>query len=112
MSAVQHDEGIAFTSHLPHMVAAILAAATPPDRLSMTGPGWSDTTRVAAGHPGMWRQILEENHGPVLHALKNFATISADWLQALEAKDFDRVEQLLITGKSIRDIVGNRHPSG
>jgi hypothetical protein len=41
--------------------------------------------------------------------LKNFATISQDWIEALEASDFARVEQLLNAGKHIRDSVGNQH---
>lgn len=112
MTPDDHDEAIALTSHLPHLLASILAMATPENLLEMTGTGWSDTTRVAAGNPQLWRQIIEENHGPVLHAVKNFATISREWIEAIEAKDFERVEQLLTAGKVIRDIVGNRYTSG
>ena len=90
----------------------MIAMATPKELLDLAGTGWSDTTRIAAGEPQLWRQILEENHGPVLRALQNFATISGEWMAAIEAKDFERVEQLLIAGKEIRDIVGNRYSSG
>ena len=112
MSPEEHDRAMAVTSHLPHIAASMIAMATPRDLLAFTGTGWNDTTRIAAGHSGLWRQILEENHGPVLRAMQNFATISREWIAAMEAKDFDRVEQLLIAGKEIRDSVGNRHSSG
>lgn len=112
MSPDAHDHAMAVTSHLPHMVASIISMATPKELLALTGTGWNDTTRIAAGHPHLWRQILEENHGPVLRAMQNFATISREWIAAMEAKDFDLVEQLLIAGKEIRDSVGNRHSSG
>ena len=112
MSASEHDQAVAITSHLPHILASMMAMATPKQLIEMTGTGWSDTTRIAGGHPQLWRQILEENHGPVLRALQNFATISREWMAAIEAKDFERVEQLLIAGKEIRDTVGNRHTSG
>lgn len=112
LSPDDHDRTMSLTSHLPHMVAAILAASTPEELLRFTGSGWKDTTRIAGGEPELWRQILEENQAHVLHALKNFATISDRWIAALEARDFIRVEQLLQAGKTIRDIVGNRHPSG
>ncbi|MDZ4848592.1 MAG: prephenate dehydrogenase/arogenate dehydrogenase family protein [Pirellulaceae bacterium] len=111
MSPSDHDNAIAVTSHLPHLLAAILSSGTPKELLELTGTGWCDTTRVAAGSPKLWRQILEENQEPVLHALQKFATISREWIEAMEAKDFDRVEQLLIAGKQIRDIVGNRYSS-
>jgi prephenate dehydrogenase len=107
-----HDEAMAATSHLPHVVASILAASTPPAMLTLVGSGWLDSTRIAGGSPELWRQILEENQAPALRALKNFATISQDWIEALEASDFARVEQLLNAGKHIRDSVGNQHSSG
>jgi prephenate dehydrogenase len=107
-----HDEAMAATSHLPHVVASILAASTPPAMLKLVGTGWLDTTRIAGGAPELWRQILEENQAPALRALKNFATISQEWIEALEAGDFARVEQLLNAGKHIRDSVGNQHSSG
>ncbi len=111
MSAAEHDQAVAITSHLPHILASMMAMATPNQLIEMTGTGWSDTTRIAAGNPQLWRQILEENHAPVLRALQNFATISREWIAAIEAKDFERVEQLLIAGKEIRDTVGNRYSS-
>jgi len=112
ISAVDHDAILATTSHLPHVIASILAGATPRNWLSMTGAGWADSTRIASGSPLVWRQILEENHGPVLHAIDNFATILGDWSDAIREKDFDKIEQLLNVGKKIRDALGNRHSSG
>ncbi len=111
MSPDGHDEAMSMISHLPHVIASILAAATPEKLVSLSANGWKDSTRIASGDPGLWRQILEENQSHVLHALKNFATISGQWIEALEARDFDRVEQLLKAGKRIRDVVGNRYTS-
>jgi prephenate dehydrogenase len=111
MSPEGHDEAMSMTSHLPHVIASILAAATPERLTPLAANGWKDSTRIASGEPKLWRQILEENQSHVLHALKNFATISGQWIDALEARDFDRVEQLLKAGKRIRDVVGNRHTS-
>lgn len=111
MSAKQHDDAVAATSHLPHLIASACAFATPKELLQLTGTGWFDTTRVASGNTQMWRQIIEENQGPVLHVAKNFATIWKKIIEAIEAQDFDELEKLLIAGKSIRDAVGNRHSS-
>ncbi|XZE21606.1 prephenate dehydrogenase [Pirellulaceae bacterium SH449] len=108
----EHDEALAISSHLPHMVAAALASSTPPEILQFVGKGWMDTTRIASSNPQLWRQILQENHAPALQALKKFATICETWLEALEGSDFDRVEQLLEAGKATRDAVANRHLSG
>jgi prephenate dehydrogenase len=111
ISPDDHDRIMSLTSHLPHAVAAMMASLTPHSLLDFVGTGWSDTTRIAGGDPVLWRQILEENREHVLQAMKSFATISHAWIEALEAGDFDQVEQLLKTGKDIRDAVGNRYTS-
>jgi prephenate dehydrogenase len=60
-----HDRIIARTSHLPHIIAALLAACVGRERAGdyaeFCGTGFRDTTRVAEGDPGLWRDILENN---------------------------------------------------
>ncbi len=107
MSAAEHDDALAQTSHLPHIVAAALAAATPRDLLPLTATGWQSTTRVAKGNAKLWRQILEENRLPALQALKNFAKVLERWQQALEQADGVALEQLLEDGKATRDALGS-----
>jgi prephenate dehydrogenase len=109
LSPSEHDSALAISSHLPHMVASALAISTPDELIPFVGKGWMDSTRIASSNPQLWRQILEENHGPALQALKKFATICETWIEALESGDFDQVEQLLRTGKSIREAVASRH---
>ncbi|MCE3015779.1 MAG: prephenate dehydrogenase [Pirellula sp.] len=108
----EHDEALAISSHLPHMVSSALASATPREILQFVGKGWLDSTRIAASNSQLWRQILQENHAPALQALKNFATICETWIEALERGDFDQVESLLQAGKATRDAVASRHLSG
>ena len=112
MTAREHDQAIAATSHVPHLVAAALAGQTPIEFGHLTASGWADSTRIASGNPEMWRQIIQENRGPVLHALKNFATIWQQWIDAIENGDQEQLLHLLQAGKNIRDALGNRHPSG
>ncbi|QDV22478.1 prephenate dehydrogenase [Aureliella helgolandensis] len=107
MTPEQHDEAVARTSHLPHLVASALAAATPDAVLPLAASGWRDTTRVAAGNVEMWRQIVTENHGPVLEALNDFSGQLQQWIAALESGDNERLEKLLVAGKQKRDSVGN-----
>jgi prephenate dehydrogenase len=107
MSPADHDIALAQTSHLPHIVAAALAAVTPPELLPLTGPGWKGTTRVAKGNAKLWRQILEENRLPALQALENFAKVLEHWRRALESGDGERLEQLLDAGKATRDALGS-----
>lgn len=107
MSPADHDEALAQTSHLPHIVASALSSLTPLELLPLTGPGWRGTTRIAKGNAKLWRQILEENRFPALHALKNFAKVLEHWQRALESDDGERLEQLLEAGKATRDALGS-----
>jgi prephenate dehydrogenase len=111
MAPVEHDEVMAQVSHLPHMLAAALAGSTDPDLLRFTATGWSDTTRIAAGEPELWEQIILENRLPLLQAMENFATIWARWTNVVRSGDSTDVHQLLAAGKQIRDLVANRNSS-
>lgn len=74
LSAKQHDQLVAWTSHLPQVVSSALAVAlrrgAPPG--SRFGSGALDTTRLAAGSVGMWADILLMNRDAVLHCLDGF----------------------------------------
>ncbi|BCJ58052.1 prephenate dehydrogenase [Micromonospora endophytica] len=63
-SPEEHDRAVAAVSHTPHLVAGALAAALarlPAADLCLAGPGLRDTTRIAAGDPHLWTQILAHN---------------------------------------------------
>ena len=76
MSADAHDAALATVSHLPHIVASQLAAqlATTDDAtVGLGGTGLQDTTRVAAGDPELWTQILAANAAHLAVALAKFS---------------------------------------
>lgn len=107
MSPAEHDSAVAVTSHLPHIVAAALAAGTADSLLPLVASGWKDTTRVAAGNVEMWLQIIDENRKPILDALSNFENSFGEWSRAIRDGDRTKLESLLTIGKRTRDSVGN-----
>ncbi len=107
MSPAEHDQAVAATSHVPHVVAAALAAATKQDYLPLTATGWADTTRVAAGDVELWRQILSDNRPHVLAQLREFEKFIAAYAAALERGDEAQLAHLLQQGKRHRDAVGS-----
>ena len=107
MSPDAHDQAVAVTSHLPHLVASALAAATPVENLPLTGGGWQDSTRIAAGDAHLWQQILANNRVHTLNALTRFETLLSEFRQALERNDGPRIARLLAEGKRIRDALGS-----
>ena len=107
MSPAEHDKALATTSHLPHLIAAAVARETGQDELPLTAGGWRDLTRIAAGDPELWTQILLENRGHVLKSLGQFEKTVAAFRVALERGDRRKLLQLLTEGKQVRDAVGN-----
>jgi prephenate dehydrogenase len=77
MTADDHDAALATVSHLPHLVASLLAAqlvSSDAATVALGGTGLHDTTRVAAGDPDLWTQILLANAEHLAAALSGFAT--------------------------------------
>ena len=72
IDAAEHDRKLAWTSHLPHMIAVVLgitlgAGGVTRDEL---GPGGRDMTRIAGSSPDMWTAIGMDNAGPIDRALE------------------------------------------
>ena len=61
MTPEAHDRTLAQVSHLPHALAAALVAMQSPDGLALAGKGFLDTTRIAGGDGGLWRDIFIDN---------------------------------------------------
>jgi prephenate dehydrogenase len=71
MTADEHDRSVALVSHVPQVVASLLArrlANAPENAIALTGQGLRDTTRIAASDPELWVQILGAN-APAVHAV-------------------------------------------
>lgn len=105
-----HDTIVAHLSHLPHALAAILSAHLfnhDSDWASMSGAGLKDTTRVAAGSPELWQQILFQNKTSVLDALERFESILQRFKIALSENDTDAVTKILEDGKKFRETLNH-----
>jgi prephenate dehydrogenase len=71
MDAVVHDERLAWTSHLPHMIAVVLGLTLGEGGVGREelGPGGRDMTRIAGSSPDMWTAIAVDNADPIDAAL-------------------------------------------
>jgi prephenate dehydrogenase len=89
LDAARHDAQLAATSHVPQVVASLLAhflaRHTPPG--TSIGPGALDTTRLAASDSGLWTEILLMNRDEVLPALRALEEPLGALERALEAGD-------------------------
>ena len=72
MTPEEHDRSVALVSHVPQVVASLLAARfvdAPEHALALAGQGVRDTTRIAHSAPELWVQILAANAEPVTQQL-------------------------------------------
>ncbi len=103
MSPEEHDEALALTSHLPHLVASALAGILPSELSELTATGFRDTTRLAAGLPLLWQAIFLSNRDALLQALDRLELHLQEFRQALEQGDASELHHLLLLGKVVRD---------
>ncbi len=76
MSPVEHDEAVALISHLPQVASTVVAGlltTAAEGHLVLAGQGLRDVTRIAAGDPVLWSQILSANAAPVARVLHEAA---------------------------------------
>jgi len=107
MSPQEHDQALATTSHLPHLLASALAFNTPEEWLMLAASGWADTTRIAAADPKLWTQIFLDNRTDVLGALDRLVQQLQSVRDDLANEDEGAVEVFLQQAKRTRDALGN-----
>ena len=75
MTADQHDTSVALVSHVPQVIASLLArrlTGGTESALSLSGQGLRDTTRIASSDAELWVQILGANAAAVSAVLREY----------------------------------------
>ncbi|MGH7859286.1 MAG: prephenate dehydrogenase [Candidatus Binatia bacterium] len=112
MAPELHDRLLALVSHLPHAVAYSLVAAVEDERidgrdpLAYSGGALRDTTRVAASHPEMWRDIFLGNRREVLRAIAEFEASLGELRRSIEDGDEERLRAELARLRAARERLG------
>ncbi|MGE3772045.1 MAG: prephenate dehydrogenase [Gammaproteobacteria bacterium] len=111
-----HDEVLAATSHLPHLLAyalvdCLLDLDTPVDVFDFAAGGFRDFTRIASSSPAMWRDIALENRAALLAVCARFEQTLAGLRRALEAGDAAALETAFARAKTARDDFMRRRSS-
>jgi len=108
MDAARHDELLAATSHLPHMLAYTLVDALgrldeSEEIFRYAAGGFRDFTRIASSDPGMWHDICLANRDALLRALEHFQGELEQAVEALRAGDGRAMRELFSRAKRLRD---------
>jgi prephenate dehydrogenase len=115
MPAEEHDEVLAATSHLPHLLAFALVdlLASRPDReraFALAASGFRDSTRIASSDPVMWRDIALTNRDALRRVLTAYRAELDMLLRAIEAGDGETLQQLFARAKTARDALVRNDP--
>jgi len=106
MTPAVHDRIIARTSHLPHLVSALLAAhagkAAGTSVRHLCGTGFRDVSRLAEGSPEMWRDIIVSNRQNIIRELAAFQSETEKLLATIRRADTGRANAFLEQARSAR----------
>ncbi|WOJ94872.1 prephenate dehydrogenase/arogenate dehydrogenase family protein [Congregibacter variabilis] len=108
MDVLEHDQLLAATSHLPHVLAYALvdALAQSPireDIFRFAAGGFRDFTRIASSDPVMWRDIALANRDALLAAMDDFCTRLEALRSSIAARDGAALESTFRSAKTVRD---------
>ncbi len=112
LSPVEHDLAVARTSHLPHLLAVLAAAQLTdavPEHLSLSGQGVRDVTRVAAGDPDLYGQIIRANKATVGDLLRDVSRQLEELITAVDETSPDDLVEILNRGVAGTQVIPGKH---
>ncbi|WP_019866296.1 prephenate dehydrogenase [Methylovulum miyakonense] len=107
MEATHHDQILAATSHLPHILAfALVDMLGHKDEQSeifkYAAGGFKDFTRIASSDPGMWTAICEANKQEILPLIDQLQMELAKLHDLLAADDYSQLFATFAYAKTAR----------
>ncbi len=108
MPANEHDQILAATSHLPHILAFTLMnhlsnTSQPENMLRFAGSGFRDFTRIASSSPEMWRDICLANRAALLKQIDMYQDELKVLQVILSTNDAEALEENFSRARSLRD---------
>ena len=108
MDAAHHDEVLAATSHLPHLLAyalvdTLLRLDDSEEIFKYAAGGFRDFSRIASSDPLMWRDICIANRDAILTLLEQFSLHIDELAQAIRTGDSDSLMTMFTRAKATRD---------
>lgn len=108
MDVRHHDQVLAATSHLPHLLAYTLVDSLArlddsEEIFNYAAGGFRDFTRIASSDPALWRDICLANRDAVLDTLTRFTADLAGVADAVRRGDGDALMQVFARAKEVRD---------
>ena len=108
MSAEDHDQVLALTSHAVQVVSSAVAGELlnfGSQSANLSGPALRDVTRVAASDPDLWTEILTGNASAVAPHLHALAARLGEVARALESGDAAAITEFMRRGSEGRSLL-------
>lgn len=118
MKPAEHDRIMARTSHLPHLVAALLARTVgrrgegAAGLGEYCGPGFRDATRIAEGPAAVWHDIVQSNRHSIEKELEAFRGELNGLLEVLAGNRSEELVRFLDDARSTRIALAGGKPGG
>ena len=119
MDPRHHDEVLAITSHLPHLIAYTIVntasnveESTRAEVAKFSAGGFRDFTRIAGSDPVMWRDVFLNNKDAVLEMLQRFSEDLTLLQRAIRWGEGETLEALFRRTREIRQSVIDAHQAG
>lgn len=108
MSVQHHDEVLAATSHLPHLIAFSLVDTLAGDEDSQdifryAAGGFRDFTRIAASDPLMWHDIFLANDEATIGVLDRFVADLSELREAIKSQDSNHLLGVFTRARAARE---------
>lgn len=108
MPVDEHDDVLAATSHLPHVIAYSLVDTLANDSeneniFRYAAGGFRDFTRIASSDPLMWHDIMCANSDAILEAIDLFQNNLTHLRNAIAEKDSEKLLAIFSRAKTARD---------
>ncbi len=98
-TADKHDEIIAFTSQLAHLVSSsYIKSDRATEYMGFSAGSFRDMTRVAKLSPDMWAELTIDNSDFLVDELDSFIKHLTEYKNALKVKDVEQMKKLLADG--------------
>lgn len=99
----QHDEMVAFTSQLPHIIACVLMNNNLiSENFQCIGGSFKDATRVAKINCGLWEELFMENKSHIVQQLRSFVDDMNKITNLIENDERQDLRKLLNHGSNLR----------
>lgn len=106
-TAEKHDEMIAFTSQLAHVVSnAYVKSPTAQNQKGFSAGSYKDLTRVAWLNAPMWTELFLDNRDYLLNEIDHIIHALSEYRAALSENDAETLCRLLEEGKKRKEEVG------